>query len=407
MKKLLIFLVALAILWTVNGVYAQKLPDLDLANISCLHGKLFFTVINRGDGPLPIGWRAVADVYFDGAKKGHIDLGRPTSTTGDGIDKPGGKSSYLTAFSIMASVKVDIFIDATDAIKESNEENNFRRGAHLKPCDEVTLPDLVVEDIALDNKCNVVVRVKNNGPGSVQDEVWTIHKPESSGAYLYIDGRKWGGEAIWKFDPSRSLQSSGGTATYKSKLNVSGTATITVLIDHTNQVTESNEDNNKKAEILTCEGIIKPSRPKGVAFWKITTIATEPKCYKTPAPGGPDFLYTITVEFKASPSSLPPGGLVIEAKYESNIETVVKPHLNLTDATKTWGLGTSGTILWDGDKIGVVKVNSRNFIIKKTDCHIGPKVKGDTKTIIKTYTAEPTGMRLADTKTLIFGPCKS
>jgi len=115
------------------------------------------------------------------------------------------------------------------------------------------LPDLVIDDMKLDKACNVMVRVKNLGPGSVPDEVWTIHKPESSSVYLSIDGKGWGGATIWKFDPGKSLQPSGGTAIYKSTLKVTGTAVIKATIDHTSQVAEANEGNNARAEKLTCK----------------------------------------------------------------------------------------------------------------------------------------------------------
>ncbi len=264
-------------------IYAQALPDLDLQNVSCLKGKLYFIVINRG-APLPAaGWRAVADVYFDGIKKGHIDLGAPTSRTGGGIDNSGGTSSYLTAFDITAPVTVDINIDATNSINESNEDNNFRRGAHLKPCDEA---------------------------GKTAD-------------------------------------------------------------------------------------------------WKIVGLKSEPKCYNTPPPGAPDFIYTILVEFKAASASRPPGDLVVEAQYISNIETTTKPPINLSELTRAWSSGASDIILWDGDKIEVRKVSPMNFMLKKPDCHIGPRVVGDTKTTVKAHTKDPSGMRLTDTKTLVFGPCQA
>ncbi|MDH5468602.1 MAG: hypothetical protein OEY25_14395, partial [Candidatus Aminicenantes bacterium] len=147
MKRFIVFFGFSLIILASALIYAQALPDLDLQNVSCLKGKLYFVVINRG-ASLPAGWRAVADVYFDGAKKGHIDLGAPTSRTGGGIENSGGTSSYLTAFDITAPVTVDINIDPTNSIKESNEGNNFRRGAHLQPCGEVGLPDLDLQNVS-------------------------------------------------------------------------------------------------------------------------------------------------------------------------------------------------------------------------------------------------------------------
>jgi hypothetical protein len=114
------------------------------------------------------------------------------------------------------------------------------------------LPDLVIDNIEVNRSCQVVVTAKNLGPGLVPDTVWTVHTPTSCGVYLYINGKKWGGGTIWGFDPARALQTPGGTATYTSKLKVTGIATITAIIDHTHQVTEANETNNKMTKRLKC-----------------------------------------------------------------------------------------------------------------------------------------------------------
>lgn len=115
------------------------------------------------------------------------------------------------------------------------------------------LPDLTVEKIYLTTDCNVAVVVKNLGPGHVPDEVWTVCTPQSAGVYLYKNGAGWGGAGIWKFDPAKNLQKPGGTATYVSKLKISGTKTITAVVDLWKVVAEANEGNNKHTARLTCE----------------------------------------------------------------------------------------------------------------------------------------------------------
>jgi len=123
----------------------------------------------------------------------------------------------------------------------------------LKPL----LPDLTIVDIVVNKRCQVVVMVKNLGPGMVPDEVWTGHKPDSSDVYLYRNGKRWGGASIWKFNPGKSLQPSGGKAIYTSKLKVSGKAKITAIIDETGQVKETNEGNNKNVKNLACKVPVK------------------------------------------------------------------------------------------------------------------------------------------------------
>jgi len=113
------------------------------------------------------------------------------------------------------------------------------------------LPDLIVDDIYLNQQCCVVVRVKNIGPGRLPDSVWTDHSPESPGVYLSLGSRGWGGESIWKFDPRKSLQTT-GQAVYTSTLKISGRAEVSAVVDLHNKLTEANETNNSKKKSLTC-----------------------------------------------------------------------------------------------------------------------------------------------------------
>ena len=115
------------------------------------------------------------------------------------------------------------------------------------------LSDLAIEDIMLNEQCFVVVKAKNNGPGAVPDKVWTDRAPDSSAIYLYINGKKWGGQTIAGFDPAKNLQNPGGTATMTSNLKVTGTATIEAVIDHTRKVRETDERNNVMKKAVTCQ----------------------------------------------------------------------------------------------------------------------------------------------------------
>lgn len=138
------------------------------------------------------------------------------------------------------------------------------RPGHPGERPQQTLPDLVIDDVYLDKHCNVVVRVKNLGPGYIPDNVWTDHRPESASVYLVINGHNWGGATIWKFDPGKSLQAPGGTATYRSNLEVKQRdAMIRATVDHTRQVPEANEGNNEMTKRLSCErgGPMPPQKP--------------------------------------------------------------------------------------------------------------------------------------------------
>ena len=119
------------------------------------------------------------------------------------------------------------------------------------------LPDLAVEDLKVNSDCQVVVKIRNNGPGRLPDEVWSVHTPKSAGIYLSIDGRKWGGATIWGFDGARALQAPGGMAEYTSNLKVSANSTIKAEIDLWNVVAESNKANNIAIKTLSC-GVLPP-----------------------------------------------------------------------------------------------------------------------------------------------------
>jgi hypothetical protein len=107
------------------------------------------------------------------------------------------------------------------------------------------LPDLVIEDIFLNEQRQISVRVKNVGRGLVPDEVWGPTHPLSSGVFLYIDGRGWGGRAIRSFDPSKNLQQPGGTAIHICNFKPTQPVTpVAAVVDRTQQITEANESNN-------------------------------------------------------------------------------------------------------------------------------------------------------------------
>ena len=114
------------------------------------------------------------------------------------------------------------------------------------------LPDLVITKIFTTRDCRLAVQVKNNGPGIVPDKVWTNHNPKSAGVYVSINGRGWGGQSIWKFDPAKKLKRRGGIATCVLSYKVAGPIKVKAVVDKFNQVKERNERNNKRRTKLRC-----------------------------------------------------------------------------------------------------------------------------------------------------------
>lgn len=219
---------------------AVKAPDLTVKEIKCGPGnKLQFTVANIGVAPLPAGWMAVADVFFDGVKKGHIDLGRPTSGN---LTPAGGSATYLAAFDIERAVAVKVFADATNSVKESNEGNNVM-SVQISPCEQVKKPDLTVIGFSHDDRVYVLmVTIKNIGTGivprggilqvSVNGSLVDTINLDSITTYPGQDFHQPGEATVvstrWHFPSSKTF------VTY----NVSAT------IDATNVIPELNEANN-------------------------------------------------------------------------------------------------------------------------------------------------------------------
>lgn len=117
----------------VHEVWTQDLPDLVVDKIECGPGnKVAVTVKNIGSASLAAGWSALAEVRFDGQEEGFFDLANPTSTTGGSIEKPQGSSYYVLAWDIAKPVNLTVTVDHTNAITESNEQNN-RKSELVEP----------------------------------------------------------------------------------------------------------------------------------------------------------------------------------------------------------------------------------------------------------------------------------
>jgi hypothetical protein len=105
-------------------------------------------------------------------------------------------------------------------------------------------PDLTILKVTVDRNCNLAVVVRNNGPGPLPDYVYTKHHPKSAGVFVDINGKSWGGESIWKFDPTRKLQKPGGQATCILNYKVGPPIDVKAVVDLWNDVKEADERNN-------------------------------------------------------------------------------------------------------------------------------------------------------------------
>jgi hypothetical protein len=135
------------------------------------------------------------------------------------------------------------------------------------------LPDLVPVDMSVDRDCRIVVIIRNNGPAIVPDAGYSLSPPGSSGVQMYSDGAPWGGIVLGGFDPAKSSQPVGGTATYtwfSSLALPPGSHVVKVDVDNNNSIAENNEANNSLTEKLACV----PQRPD----LQPTDITLDPQC---------------------------------------------------------------------------------------------------------------------------------
>src|SRR4030042_3055943 len=200
------------------------------------------------------------------------------------------------------------------------------------------LLDLTIEDITLNEQCFVVVKVKNNGPGTVPDKVWTLHEPDSSAVYLHINGKKWGGETIWYFDPDKNLQNPGGTATMVSNLKVTGPDTINATIDNTGKVREENEKNNQMRKKLSCQpGVSAQLRVKA-------QLGVNQAAYTGNCPALISFRGHITVN---QPTTLQ-YKFIRSDNAQAPVQTLNFPKAGTQEVTTTWQLGGAGLPAYSG-----------------------------------------------------------
>lgn len=122
---------------TLHVVHAQSRPDLMVTKIECAApmSKLQFTVANMSNTPMPLRWRAVADVYFGRGKVGFVDLGTPTSGS---IEPAGGTATYLTSFDISRLVTVKVIVNPMNSVKELTTTNNSLT-QEVAPCSQTNL----------------------------------------------------------------------------------------------------------------------------------------------------------------------------------------------------------------------------------------------------------------------------
>jgi hypothetical protein len=116
-------------------------------------------------------------------------------------------------------------------------------------------PDLVVDRITLNPSGNIVVEIRNAGPGPLPDSAWKSTESYAACFVIMIGVQFVDYATLWAADPNRELKNPGGTVTYTSPIRIQEPTTVRVWMDITEQVEEANESNNIKAVLLKPDSV--------------------------------------------------------------------------------------------------------------------------------------------------------
>jgi hypothetical protein len=111
-------------------------------------------------------------------------------------------------------------------------------------------PDLVVDKITLNPSGNIVVEIRNAGPGPMPDVAWRSTESFAACFVIMIGVQFVDYATFWAADPDRALKNPGGSITYTSPIKIQEPTTVRVWLDITEQIEESNESNNIKSATL-------------------------------------------------------------------------------------------------------------------------------------------------------------
>lgn len=114
-------------------------------------------------------------------------------------------------------------------------------------------PDLVVDKIALNPSGNIVVEIRNAGPGPLPDKAWVSTESYAACFVIMIGVQFVDYSTLWAADPDKALRNPGGTITYTSPIKILEPTAVRVWMDITEQVEEANEGNNIKQVLLNPE----------------------------------------------------------------------------------------------------------------------------------------------------------
>jgi hypothetical protein len=121
--------------------------------------------------------------------------------------------------------------------------------------DTAPKPDLVVDKIYLNPSGNIVVEIRNAGPGPMPDKAWVSTESYAACFVIMIGVQFVDYATLWAADPNRVLKNPGGSITYTSPIRISEPTSIRVWLDPTEQIEEASKANNSKTVLLKPEPV--------------------------------------------------------------------------------------------------------------------------------------------------------
>jgi hypothetical protein len=114
-------------------------------------------------------------------------------------------------------------------------------------------PDLMIDKLYLNPSGNVVVEIRNAGPGPLPDKAWDASQAYTACFVIMIGVQFVDYAALWAADPDRALRNPGGSITYTSTVRLQEPARVRVWLDPTEQVEDVSRANNVKEVLLKPE----------------------------------------------------------------------------------------------------------------------------------------------------------
>lgn len=240
-------------------------PDLVVKDLALNDNKqVVVTVANQGKGALHLakwhdkGPEAVTLVVKAGTRNYGVTL--PGLDPDYALRRSGGSVSYtFERLTVKKATRITATIDKGNKVIEENEHNNSLTKTlgglkvagvtPMKVTRQTGKPDLVVRSIRLDSQKRVIIEVKNAGTTGLAPSLWT-NSQGSPWLDLKMNGNGWARVALIGMDPHKKLARPGGVTRYNTNYVLGQSVRIDAVIDVTDVVGESNEQNNRLSKTI-------------------------------------------------------------------------------------------------------------------------------------------------------------